>query len=172
MSDPFDDFADAVREILAREGQSIEAVWSIGPHLRELATQPDIEDLIRDRTEPDQPTYRDPEGAFVVGRARFDAGHTTPVHSHPGWGLLCLLSGEDRYTSWRRDGRRFSLVHDHHLRPGDLAHWFTAPYNVHRQSAGPDETTELVLHMGDGRRVEQFDLETGEATPAPRPESG
>ena len=170
MTTALEDFANTVRQIIGREGETTEAIWSIGPHLQQLAARPDIGARIRDAGRG-APLYRDPDGAFVLGRAQFDAGHVTPVHSHGGWGLLCLLSGEDRYTSWRRVDTGLRLVHDHHLRPGDLAHWFNPPYNIHRQAAGPDGTTELVLHKGDGRRVEHFDLDTGAARPAPPPRS-
>ena len=165
-----EDFAADVRDLLAREGETTEAVWALGPRLQRLRGQPRLQPLLDAAAEEGAPLYRDPGGAFVLGCARFGPGHVTPVHSHGGWGLLCLLSGEDHYTSWRRDDGSLTLVQDHHLRPNDLAYWFPAPYNVHRQAAGPDGTTELVLHQGDGRRVHEFDLETGVARPAPRPE--
>ena len=50
---------------------------------------------------------------------------------------------------------------------GDLAYWFAAPYNVHRQWAGPDGCIELVLHGGSGRRQRHFDLERGTWEDAP-----
>ena len=165
-----DDFADAVRSVLAGGGATTEAIWSLGPHLQRLRTHPGLPPLLEAAAEEGAPLYRDPDEAFVLGYARFGPDHVTPVHSHGGWGLLCLLSGEDHYTSWRSDDGSLTLVQDHHLRPNDLAYWFPAPYNVHRQAAGPDGTTELVLHQGDGRRVHEFDLDTGEARPAPRPE--
>ena len=65
MTAPLEDFADTVRQILARDGETIEAIWSIGPHLQGLATDPDIDALLRD-AEPRTPLYRDRDGAFVL----------------------------------------------------------------------------------------------------------
>jgi hypothetical protein len=109
---------------------------------------------------------------------RFPANAVTEVHSHETWGTMCLLSGSERYTSWRRlddgtrqGGAKFAVVEDHHMEQGDLAHWFSDPYNIHRQWPGGAGCHELNLSGRRGQRVLLFDPEKGtwEESPPPPP---
>ena len=162
-------FAGSVDSVLETEGEGVEAIWRLGPLLQELSTdETSVAVLEAMLKKPERPR-------FVVSLGGFDAGHATPVHSHQGWGIFCLLAGSDRYTSWRRvDGggsagtAELALIHDHHVLPGEFAYWFGAPYNVHRQIVGPDGARELILHARSGRRVEHFDLDAGTVEPAPQ----
>ena len=176
-----DEFCVDVRRILDAQGETTEAVWALGPLLQRLARE--LEPLGDPDSEAHSgPLYTDPEGRFLLQLPRFGPEHVTPVHSHQGWGVLCLLSGSDRYTSWRRldegaapGGAELALVQDHHLEPGDLAYWFEGPYNVHQQSAGAEGCTELVLHKAAGRRLLHFeaadDPAVWQAAPAPQRQS-
>ena len=158
-----DEFSDDVRRILDAQGETTEAVWSLGPLLQRLARE--LEPIGGLDSEARRgPLYTDPDGRFLLQLASFGPEHVTPVHSHQGWGVACLLSSSDRYTSWRRldegaepGGAELELVQDHHLEPGDLAYWFEAPYNVHQQRAGAEGCTELVLHGAQGRRLLHFE---------------
>ncbi len=173
-------FVEDLRRILETEGEGYEAVWSIGPLMQRLAQEGgDLWQQGESRTGTagmgGRLLHRDPENKFVLFVSQFPPHGVTPVHSHEGWGVICLLSGSERYTSWRRvdDGARqgeakLVVVQDHHMQPGDLAYWFKAPYNLHRQWPGAEGCSEIVLLAGSGQRVHHFDLDHGTWEDAPR----
>ena len=161
-------FVQDVGSILNEQGETVEAVWSIGSRATRLVNEGGLLASMSSGV-----IHHDPAGRFVVMLAHFSPSHQTPVHSHEGWGVLCLLSGSDHYTSWRRLGgseagaARLELLQEHNLEAGNLAYWFNEPHNIHRQSAGEKGCSELIVLKGQGRRLLHFDLEKGEAEIAP-----
>lgn len=173
-----EEFAAELSRILESHGSGIEAVWSIGPLMQRLAEQG------RDLWRVGEPRlsnsglsgrllHLERAGRFMLALTPFPANGVTPVHSHEGWGVICLLEGSERYSTWRRldngsgRGAELELVQDHHLQPGDLAYWFNEPYNVHRQWPGDRGCLEIVLLAGRGRRLHHFDLELQTISAAP-----
>jgi predicted metal-dependent enzyme (double-stranded beta helix superfamily) len=178
-----DQFAAELIEILDALGETKEAVFAAGPLLQRLAREGgDLSETGAVRQGhsglPGRLLHADPQGRFILSYVRFPANVMTDIHSHEAWGAMCLLSGSERYTSWNRqdDGSRqgeakLAVVEDHHMEPGDLAHWFSDPYNIHRQWTGGAGCHELNLMGRSGQRVLLFDAEKGtwEASPPAPP---
>jgi predicted metal-dependent enzyme (double-stranded beta helix superfamily) len=174
-------FAEEMDEILNSLGESKEAVFAAGPLLQRLALEGgDLSQAGSPRQGhsglPGRLLHADPGGRFILSYVRFPADVKTEIHSHEAWGAMCLLSGSERYTSWRRldDGTRqgnarLAVVEDHHMEPGDLAHWFSDPYNIHRQWTGGAGCHELNLMGRTGKRILLFDPERGTWEPSPPP---
>jgi predicted metal-dependent enzyme (double-stranded beta helix superfamily) len=164
-------FAQDLSNILKTQAGTKEAVFAAGPLLQRLAREGwDFAALGTPRASnsglPSRLLVRDPEGRFTLAFVQFPPGGITPVHSHESWGAMCLLTGSERYTSWRLADDRaeasdgLAVVLDHHMEPGDLGYWFSDPYNIHRQWPGDRGCTELVLFGGAGARVREFPLAT------------
>lgn len=172
-------FSDDIRSSLQRWADQKDAVLSLGPFMQRLARDGgELWQLGEPATIssglPGRRLVKDPEGRFTLLLAQYAPNTPTTVHSHEGWVVICLLSGSERYTSWRweddeSDPRRMRLevAQDHHLVPGDLAYLFNDPFNIHRQWPQSDGAVEIVLMAGRGRRLFNIDEATGECEAAP-----
>ena len=174
MSYSVAEFVSDVKRTLEEKGETMEAVWSLGPPLQRLVAEGG------DLTLQGQPSsgssglggrvlHVDADGRFRLIVARFASGQPTPVHSHHRWGLECGVSGRERFTVWARadDGNepgraKLEVFSDHHIERGDLGLWYDAPRNIHRQWAeGGEPSCVVILMGGDGSRQHHFDLASG-----------
>lgn len=175
-----DNFAQDVRETLIQVGSTKTGVLCIGPLLQRVAGQGAPFQEIGEPAKlssglPGRRLYKDSDERFVLLWAQYPPNTPTAVHSHEGWVVICLLTGSERYTSWRRvdDGSvamkmQLEVAQDHHLLPGDIAYLFNEPFNIHRQWPGPEGASELVLMAGRGRRLHHIDEDTGEYSSPPQ----
>lgn len=171
------DFVSDMDRVLRGKGETMEAVWSMGPLLQRLVAEGGDLTLQGEPSSgssglPGRVLHVDTGGRFRLVVARFASGEPTPVHSHKRWGLECGISGKERFTVWTRveDGSdvgraRLEVFSDHHIERGDLGFWYDAPRNIHRQWAeGGEPSCVVILMGGDGQRQHIFDLETGAYT--------
>ena len=171
------DFVADVAKILQEKGEGTEAIWACGPLLQRLVHEGgDLtqqgESRVGSSGLESRVLHEDSKNRFRLVVARFAAGEPTPVHSHFRWGLECGISGKERFTVWTRvdegiaPGHSHLQVHsDHHIERGDLAYWYDAPRNVHRQWAEGDQPSCVVILTGsDGKRQHIFDLDKGTHT--------
>lgn len=168
------EFVSDVDRTLTEAGETMEAVWSMGPPLQRLVLEGG------DLTVQGEPSsgssglggrvlHVDPERRFRLVVARFASEQPTPVHSHKRWGLECGISGMERFTVWTRGddksvpGRsQLEVFSDHHITRGDLGFWYDAPRNIHRQWAeGGEPSCVVILMGGEGTRQHLFDLASG-----------
>ena len=173
------EFAKDVNWVLQKKGETVEAVWSMGPLLQRLVYEGgDLTTQGEPNTGstglPGRLLHIDPSGRFRLVVASFPSGQPTPVHSHRRWGAECGISGRERFTVWARadcgsqPGRaRLEVLSDHHIERGDLGLWYDAPRNVHRQwPEGGEPSCVVILMGGDGARDKHFDLAAGTYTEA------
>ena len=174
-----DEFVSDVDQVLNDQGETMEAVWSLGPKLQKLVAEGGDLTLQGESSEGSsglggRVLHVDPDGRFRLVVARFASGKPTPVHSHTRWGLECGISGSERFTVWTRvddDSEpglaRLQVLSDHHIGRGDLGYWYDAPRHIHRQWAeGGEPSCVVILMGGDGARKHIFDLATGTYTDA------
>jgi len=173
------DFLAEVDRILETKGETMEAVWAIGPPLRRLVAEGgDLTTQGRSLEDSTGPGARelhvDPQGRFGLFIARFAPEQPTPVHSHYRWGLECGISGRERNTVWTRvddgsvSGRaKLEVFSAHHIECGDLGFWYDPPRNIHRHWAVGDEPSSTVILVGgSGDAQYNFDLDRGTYTDA------
>ena len=172
-------FGENVRRTLAAWGSSKSGVLCLGPILQRLAREGGP---LHEMGEPatlssglaGRRLYKDPADGFLLLWAQYAPDTPTAVHSHEGWVAICLLTGSERYTSWRRaddasdpNRMRLEVAQEHHMLPGDVGYLFNEPFNIHRQWPGADGAAELVLMAGRGRRLHHIDEATGECSAPP-----
>ena len=168
-----------VDRVLSEMGETMEAVWAIGPMLQRLVARGGDLTIQGEASAGSsglagRVLHVDPDGRFRLVVARFASGQPTPVHSHKRWGLECGVSGRERFTVWTGadedsgNGRaELQVFSDHHIERGDLGFWYDAPRNIHRQWAeGVEPSCVVILMGGDGAREHVFDLATGGYTSA------
>ncbi len=174
-----EEFAQDVRQTFDEWGNTKAAVLCLGSLMQRLAREGGPFEEMGEPAPlssglPGRRLYSDAEGAFRLLWAQYPPDTPTAVHSHEGWVVICLLTGSERYTSWRRTDNgstanrvSMELVQDHHLLPGDISYLFNEPFNIHRQWPGPQGAAELVFMAGRGRRLLHIDEATGECSAPP-----
>jgi predicted metal-dependent enzyme (double-stranded beta helix superfamily) len=101
--------------------------------------------------------HKEPDGTMALMLARFPHESETPIHTHNSWGVVCVVTGSDRYLAWRRidDGAReghaeVELVSEALLNPGDVVHFADVPEDIHsQQGANGAPVWELVFFGRD-----------------------
>ncbi len=101
--------------------------------------------------------HKEPDGTMALMLARFPHERETPIHNHNSWGVVCVVTGSDRYLAWRRtdaggsEGRaEVELVSESLLGPGDVAHFADVPADIHsQQGANGAPVWELVFFGRD-----------------------
>ena len=171
------EFVSDVDRVLNDKGETMEAIWSMGPLLQRLVAEGgDLtaqgESASGSSGLAGRVLHVHPDGRFRLVVSRFASGQPTPVHSHKHWGVECGIAGKERFTVWTRtdDGNdpghpKLDVLSDHHIERGDLGFWYNAPRNIHRQWAeGKESSCLLILMGGDGARQHLFDLDSGTYT--------
>ncbi len=101
--------------------------------------------------------HKEPDGTMALMLARFPHESETPIHNHNSWGVVCVVTGSDRYLAWRRtDGggreghAEVELVAESLLGPGDVVHFADIPEDIHsQQGANGAPVWELVFFGRD-----------------------
>lgn len=173
------EFVADVDKALNEQGVSVDMEWSLGPKLQRLVAEGG--DLTLQGEASTGSTglggrilHEDADKRFRLIVARFPAGEPTPIHAHHRWGLEVGIAGKERFTVWERvdDGSspgksELQVLSDHHIERGDIAYWYDAPRNIHRQWAeGSEPSCVVILMGGEGTREHIFDLGQGTHTEA------
>jgi predicted metal-dependent enzyme (double-stranded beta helix superfamily) len=110
--------------------------------------------------------YADPKDRFSVVSFVWGPGQKTPVHDHTVWGVIGMLRGGERCTSFRQaDGRVVQQGEDFLLRPGEVEMVSPAVGDIHQVANAYDDRVSVSVHayganIGKVRR-HVFDVETG-----------
>jgi predicted metal-dependent enzyme (double-stranded beta helix superfamily) len=173
-----EDFGHDVSAALDVWGDSMQAVLNMGQLVQRFIADTDHDSMwtVGDEVKissglPGRKLYDDPDQRFRLLLAQYPPNTPTAIHSHEGWVVIGIMSGSERYTSWRRtdDGSDpahadLEVVQDHHIMPGEFGYLFNEPFNVHRQAAESEGALELVLMAGHGQRLNHIDAATGECS--------
>jgi len=142
-------FLTEVEDILAATDQDRERLQAIYPLVRELLT--DSAWLQYEVQLPDPKRgwsvtmlYDEPNFPLTVQTVVWLPGQTSPIHNHATWGVVALVSGQEKNTFWQRTP---SADHPHKiedvgelvLNPGDTICFM--PEAIHCVEALGDEPT-------------------------------
>jgi predicted metal-dependent enzyme (double-stranded beta helix superfamily) len=88
--------------------------------------------------------YDEPDYPITVQTVVWTPGSVSPIHNHAAWGVVALLSGQEKNTFWRRSGTaetpdRIEKVGDRTLSPGDILCFM--PETIHHVEALHHEPT-------------------------------
>ena len=159
-----------IESALLHETYSIQTIWSLGPLLQCLVLEGGDLTIQGDPRNGSSGLegrllHDDPQGKFRVVVSRFVPNVPTPIHSHVSWGVICGISGKERYTSWTitdnqdtHGNPNIKILSDHHIERGDIGYWYKSPSNIHRQWAeGHEPSCVAIIMGGDGGRLNIFD---------------
>ena len=112
--------------------------------------------------------YADPADRFSVVSFVWGPGQKTPVHDHTVWGVIGMLRGGERCTSFREEGGRVVQAgEDFLLEPGEVEVVSPTLGDIHRVANAYDDRVSVRIHayaanIGKVRR-HVFDPQTGAA---------
>jgi len=122
-------FLTEVEDILATTPYSQDRLKAIHPLVRQLLTdsawlQYEIQLPDPDRGWSVTRLYDEPNFPLTVQTVVWLPGQTSPIHNHATWGVVALVSGQEKNTFWQRTPSdhhpdQISRVGDLMLNPGD-----------------------------------------------------
>ncbi|MEQ9484115.1 cupin [Coleofasciculus sp. F4-SAH-05] len=104
--------------------------------------------------------YDEPEFSLTVQTVVWLPGRVSPIHNHAAWGVVALISGEEKNTFWRRatDSEfpdRIEKVSEQVLVPGDIISFMPdAIHHVEVMGTEPTITFNLYGKTDYQRRFE------------------
>lgn len=154
-----------VKADLEKCGATKEGLESIGSKVQRLAAQPGLvtEEELAEQLQPgvnySRVMYAEVDGSLYLTLARFPASQFDRVHSHGGWGVICIGAGEDDHIRWRRldDGSRtghaeLEQVERRGVKAGEIINWEDSDtIHCHHGPQG-SKGWELILLGRDQRR--------------------
>ncbi|WP_017302910.1 hypothetical protein [Spirulina subsalsa] len=106
--------------------------------------------------------YDEPFFPLTVQLVAWAPGVVSPVHNHACWGLVALLSGEEKNTFWRRSGRgdapdAIEKIGDRIFSPGDVL--CLMPEAIHHiEATSPEPTLSFNLY-GETNYPQRFQFD-------------
>jgi predicted metal-dependent enzyme (double-stranded beta helix superfamily) len=114
--------------------------------------------------------YDEPFFPLTVQLVAWKPGMTSPIHNHGCWGLVALLSGEEKNTFWKRSptsefpdslrdsyASRIESVGDRLLTPGDIL--CLMPDVIHHVEAISNEPTISFNLYGETNYKQRFEFD-------------
>jgi predicted metal-dependent enzyme (double-stranded beta helix superfamily) len=107
--------------------------------------------------------YDEPDYPITVQTVVWSPGSVSPIHNHAAWGIVALLSGQEKNTFWQRSGTadtpdRIEQVGDRTLSPGDIL--CLMPDAIHHIEAVSDEPTISFNLYGETNYNQRFQFDT------------
>jgi predicted metal-dependent enzyme (double-stranded beta helix superfamily) len=160
-------FLTDLEDILERITEDRFRLQAIAPLVRQLLTSSDW--LQVTPLQPDPETgwqvlmlYDEPFFPLTVQLVAWAPGVTSPIHNHASWGLVALLSGQEKNTFWRRapsakfpDG--IKPVGDRLLTSGDILGLM--PNAIHQVEAIGDQPTISFNLYGETNYDQRFEFD-------------
>lgn len=140
-------FLTDLETILAEEPDDAGRVKKIAPIVRTLLISSDW--LQMEYNSPSPKTgwgvkmlYKEPKFPLTVQMVSWAPGQRSTIHNHATWGVVALISGEEKNTLWRRSPtddhpHAIEKVGEQHLVPGDIIGF--VPDAIHCVEALGDE---------------------------------
>lgn len=142
-------FLTDLEDILSNIADDSDRIKAITPLVRHLLTSSYW--LQMEYLEPSPKTgwsvkmlYREPDYPLTIQMVAWNPGVVSPIHNHGAWGIVALVSGQERNKFWRRSPtaefpNRLELVGEQILEPGEII-GFT-PDAIHSVEPIGDEPT-------------------------------
>jgi predicted metal-dependent enzyme (double-stranded beta helix superfamily) len=114
-----------------------------------------------------QTLYDEPFFSLTVQLVAWAPGTVSPIHNHGCWGLVALLSGQEKNTFWQRSPNpkfpdKIETVGDILLAPGDIL--CLMPDAIHHVEAIGDEPTISFNLYGETDYDRRFEFDPIQAT--------
>ncbi|MGB6295715.1 MAG: cupin [Rivularia sp. (in: cyanobacteria)] len=104
--------------------------------------------------------YDEPDFPLTVQTVVWLPGSVSPIHNHATWGIVAILSGEEKNTLWKQvnqDGKQIEKAGELILSPGDMISFTSdAIHNVEVVGDEPTVSFNLYGETNYDRRY-QFD---------------
>ncbi|MDB9372050.1 cupin [Nodularia sphaerocarpa] len=103
--------------------------------------------------------YDEPDFPLTVQTVAWLPGQVSPIHNHATWGVVALISGEEKNTLWRRTDNNGSIekAGDIILTPGEII-GFT-PDAIHHVEALGDQPTISFNLYGETNYQQRFEFD-------------
>lgn len=160
-------FLTDVEDILETIKDDRQRLEKIRPLVRRLLTSSDW--LQGEYREPNPDTgwsvlmlYDEPKFPLTVQTVVWLPGRVSPIHNHAAWGVVALISGEEKNTFWRRtrdsEGRdRIENRGEQVLVPGDIISFM--PDAIHHVEAMGEEPTITFNLYGETDYQQRFEFD-------------
>ncbi|NJL62346.1 MAG: cupin [Methylacidiphilales bacterium] len=157
-------FLTNLEDILHKFKSDRDRLQAICPLVRQLLTS--SEWLQGEYLEPDPETgwsvltlYDEPDFPLTVQTVAWLPGRVSPIHNHATWGVVALISGEERNTLWRRTGNNGGIekVGDIILTPGEII--TLMPDAIHHVEALGEEPTISFNLYGETNYEQRFQFD-------------
>jgi len=107
--------------------------------------------------------YDEPEFSLTVQTVVWLPGQVSPIHNHAAWGVVALISGEEKNTFWRRarDSEfpdRIEKVGEQVLVPGDIISFM--PDAIHHVEVMGEEPTITFNLYGKTDYQQRFEFDS------------
>jgi predicted metal-dependent enzyme (double-stranded beta helix superfamily) len=111
--------------------------------------------------------YDEPDYPITVQTVVWTPGSVSPIHNHAAWGIVALLSGQEKNTFWHRSGvadtpDRIEPVGDRTLFPGDIL--CLMPDAIHHIEACSNEPAISFNLYGETNYAQRFQFDPGQGT--------
>ncbi len=121
-------FLTDLEDILAAESDDQQRIQQIAPRVRSLLISSDWLQMEYQSPHPDKGwgvkfLYREPKFPITVQMVSWAPNQRSTIHNHATWGIVALISGEEKNTLWRRvpnQGDRLEKTGEQILVPGDI----------------------------------------------------
>ncbi|NJR58684.1 MAG: cupin [Cyanobacteria bacterium CRU_2_1] len=106
--------------------------------------------------------YNEPDFPITIQNVVWSPGSVSPIHNHATWGIVALLSGQERNTFWQRSPTpdhpdHIQPVGDRLLNPGDILGLM--PDTIHQVEAIGDEPTISFNLYGETNFNQRFEFD-------------
>lgn len=114
--------------------------------------------------------YDEPFFPLTVQLVAWSPGIISPIHNHASWGLVALLSGQEKNTFWQRSPTsdspdKIEPVGEHLLTPGDILCFM--PETIHQIEALGDQPTISFNLYGETDYDQRFEFDPIQGTATP-----
>ncbi|MEA5513574.1 cupin [Nodularia sp. UHCC 0506] len=103
--------------------------------------------------------YDEPDFPLTVQTVAWLPGKVSPIHNHATWGVVALISGEEKNTIWRRTDQNGSIEKTGEiiLTPGEIIGLM--PDAIHHVEALGDEPTISFNLYGETNYQQRFEFD-------------
>ena len=105
--------------------------------------------------------YDEPDFPLTVQTVVWLPGQVSPIHNHATWGVIAIVSGEEKNTIWRKvdpeNSSRIEKVGELILSPGDIISF--TPDAIHHVEAMGDEPTVSFNLYGEADYDQRFEFD-------------
>ncbi len=142
-------FLTDLDDVLASTPDDYQRIQRIFPLVRQLLTSSYWLQMEYNEPSPQlgwsvKMLYQEPDYPLTIQMVAWSPGKVSPIHNHATWGIVALVSGEEKNNFWRRspDAQhpdRITKVGEHILVPGDIIGFM--PEAIHSVEPSTDEPT-------------------------------